>query len=110
MATSAVSSDSLPVAPPASSCLDKISSLAKIIYECAVRIIFIATSILITAYLFPVGFHAVVLPVVGLSSTITSAFFFRKSSTRSGEISNPPPLMRPLALPPGLEREGNNCA
>lgn len=118
--TSGVSSPVSPVKQIDSqlSCCLKLKQLGQIIAQIAVRILFIATSILTAAATFPIHWHAVGLPIVAVSSAFLAAFFFHKITpvfsifSSSTPLIQPPNLMQPLPAdaPRGIVNGGNNCA
>lgn len=100
----------------------KLKQLVQLIVQTAVRILFIAISILIAAAAFPVSFHAVLLPVVAFSSAVLAAFFFPETKPIAPYFDSSS-LMRPIGaqapmqiaaelpadMPRGIPNTGNNC-
>jgi len=97
-------------------------NFAELITQIAVRIIFIGASVLTASAAFPLSFHAVVLPIIGMSATILAGFFFPEASPIPQPVFDPlPPLIQPVQLNPvpavipadqprGNRNNGNNCA
>jgi hypothetical protein len=103
--------------PESVSFCTKLTDLAEMILQMAVRVIFISASVLIAASALPLVFHAVLIPVVAISSTLLAGFFFIKPTVeREFPDSSLPPLIKqrevllPLDAPKGLLRTGNNCS
>jgi hypothetical protein len=76
-------------------------SLAELIVQIAIRVIFIGVAILTAAAVVPLSFQAVILPLVAVSATILAGFFYPEKQP----ISKGPPLqfqsfIQPVQLPP----------
>lgn len=95
----------------------KLTDLAEVIVQIAVRVIFIGASVLMAASVLPLAFQAVLIPLVAISSTMLAGFFFVKPTVeREFPDSSLQPLIKqrevllPLDAPKGLLRTGNNCS
>lgn len=104
----------------------KLKALTEIIVQTAIRVLFIAATILMAAAALPLKFHAMVIPVVAFGSTVLAGFFFPQPTRLAPPRFDPlPPLLRPVAprpivpaVPAGLAQEaprplvniGQNCA
>lgn len=103
----------------------KFRQAAQMLGEMAIRIFFIIASVFMTAAALPLSWHAVVLPLVGLTATFISGFFFPRPSPLQPPYFDPlspllesvpilPPAQIPPLLPPGAPRPlvnvAQNCA
>lgn len=98
------------------------------IVQIAVRVFFVFAVVIMTAALLPLAFHAIVVPVIGISAAILSAFFFQLDVSAYAQPIEPfAPLLQPIADIPlkfiaplpaaypqelpirGLIRQGMNC-
>ncbi len=98
----------------------------EVITQLAVRILFIAGSILVTAAAFSTSWHPLVIPLSGTGSALLSAFFYLSSNSNNQPLFPPlHPLTKPMegkaydlpcVLPPDAPRgyqypkEEMNCA
>lgn len=95
-------------------------TLAEIVVQTAVRILFIVASILMAASMLPLKFHAAIIPVVAVGTTTLAAFFFPKPVYLGRpHFASLEPLVRPIIVaPPPLAAEAprplynaaHNCA
>lgn len=104
---------------------ERLKKTAEVVVQIAIQIFFIAASILTAAAAFPVRFHSILLPLVGLSTTLYSSLFYLFPNPLSEDALEPhsplliavqadPVVIHPAPqVPPqqlrGLVREGNNC-
>jgi len=116
-------SASPPVARKPLNFCSKLKQLAEIILQLAIRVLFVGGTILLTAAVFPTACHAIVIPTVGFSATLLSAFFFPQENLAIPYFGLLDPLIRPippyaqgqmpsdmpLNAPRGLINTGNNC-
>lgn len=96
-------------------------TIPELIVEIAIRILFIGASVLTAAAAFPIKFHAVVLPLVGLSATLLAALYPEEPSFPQSDLPPLPPLIYdpiqalpaqavvPIQRPRGNQNTGNNC-
>lgn len=112
-APSAIASTDLTPQRPAklSKALENLKRVAQFIGEMAVRLIFIVSSMLVAAFIVPIDFFAVVLPVVGFAATVLSSLFFTKEEIQPilGTLPTLIRTLRPIDQPPGLRGTINNC-
>jgi hypothetical protein len=104
-------------------CTSVLFDLAEVVVSLAVRALFVFATIFTTAFLCPLAWHWIVLPITTLGSISMAAFFFPKlplSSTPDTLPVGPRPVDPPLSgllpenYPPesaiGYNRIGQNCA
>ena len=74
--------------------ITRTQEVAVLVTQTAIRILFIMSSILMAAAVFPLSMHGVIIPLVGCSATLSSAFLFQESNDGPwfGEL---PPLLKP---------------
>ncbi len=114
-----------PVQQGPSPCLQMLYQLSEVIIQVAIRALFIAAHILMAAWLLPLSWHWVALPIVALGSTVLAAFFFPQFSVIGlGDVRPKTPLLPPVrrgvngqipehypdGSPVGYRNEGENCA
>ena len=90
-----------PYRPQLSLC-SKLYQVTEIVAQIAVRILFVAASILAAAAMFPLSFHAVAIPIAGFGAAIISSFFFPQKRQIVAPL--------PPDSPRGLHNASQNCA
>lgn len=101
----------------------KLYEAAEAIAKIAIRVLFVVANLLMTAALFPISWHAIVIPFVAIGSVALAGFFFPHAGRALGErFPHPGPLIRPVRTdapmpenftehaPVGYVRQGQNCA
>lgn len=75
----------------------RLYELAEAIAQIAVKILFVTASILMAASAFPITWHAIVIPVVAIGTSVLAGFFYPQPNPIQGALFGLlPPLVRPV--------------
>lgn len=106
-------------ASPSAPCPDlcaKLKELTKVVVQIAVRVFFILGSILLSAAVLPLHWHAVAIPAVAIGTTALASLCFPSHTHQalSSSLIPLPPLVRPIEAlsaeaPRPITNAGNDC-